>query len=140
VRSINLLKLAFEAELLRLRAMMARQGRRAAFGALALVFGLAVLVWAEAAGWQALLLHFEPLPATFILLGVNLVIAAAFGVLAARSTPGHTEREALRVRRQALEAAQGSMAFTAAVPAVTALLGIRRGSGRRKSWLRPFGP
>ena len=80
MRSINLLKLAFEAELLRLRAMMARQGRRAAFGALALVFGLAVLVWAEAAGWQALLLNFEALPATFILLGVNLVIAAVFGM------------------------------------------------------------
>jgi hypothetical protein len=28
VRSINLLKVAFDAELLRLRAMMARQGRR----------------------------------------------------------------------------------------------------------------
>ena len=140
MRSINLLKLAFEAELLRLRAMMARQGRRAAFGALAVVFGLAVLVWAEAAGWQALLLNFEPLPATFILLGVNLVIAAVFGVLAARSTPGHTEREALRVRRQALEAARGSLVFTAAVPAVTALLGMRRGSGRRSSWLRVFGP
>ena len=140
MRSINLLKLAFEAELLRLRAMIARQGRRAAFGALAVVFGLAVLVWAEAAGWQALLIKLEPLPATFLLLGVNLAIAAACGVLAARSTPGHTECEALRVRRQALEAARGSMAFTAAVPAVTALLGIRRGSGRRRSWLRPFGP
>jgi len=55
---------------------------------------------------------------------LNLAIAAACGVLAARTTPGHTECEALRVRRQALEAARGSMAFTAAVPAVTALLGI----------------
>ena len=140
MRSINLLKLAFEAELLRLRAMMARQGRRAAFGALAVVFGLAVLVWAEAAGWQALLIKFEPLPATFILLGVNLVIAAACGVLAARSTPGHTECEALRVRRQALEAARGSLVFTAAVPTVTALLGMRRGRSSRNSWLRVLGP
>src|SRR6478735_3824474 len=77
VRSINLLRLAFDAELLRLRAMMARQGRRAAFA----------------------------------------VIALIFGVLAARSSPGHTEQEALRVRRQALDAARGALAFTAAVPA-----------------------
>ena len=139
MRSVNLLKLAFEAELLRLRAMMARQGRRAAFGAIAVVFGLAVLAWAEAAGWQALLLKFEPLPATLLLLGVNLVIAPVFGVLAARSTRGHTEREALRVRRQALEAARGSLAFTAALPTATALLGMRRGSGRRRSWLRALG-
>ena len=140
MRSVNLLKVAFEAELLRLRAMMARQARRAAFGATAVVFGLAVLTLAEITGWQALLLKFEPLPATLLLLGVNLAIAAVFGVLAARSTPGHTEREALRVRRQALEAARGSLAFTAAVPAATALLGMRRGSDRRRSWLRPFGP
>ena len=123
MRSVNLLKLAFEAELLHLRAMMARQGRRAAFGAIAVVFGLAVLALAEAAGWQALLLKFGPLPATLLLLGVNLAIAAVFGV-----------------RRQALEAARGSLAFTAAVPAATALLGMRRGSGRRRSWLRLFGP
>jgi len=38
---------------------------------------------------------------------LNLAIAAACGVLAARTTPGHTECEALRVRRQALEAARG---------------------------------
>ena len=140
MRSVNLLKLAFEAELLRLRAMMARQG-----GARRLARSPSFLHWpclalAEVAGWQALRLKFEPLPATLILLGVNLAIAAVFGVLAARSSPGHTEREALRVRRQALEAARGSLAFTAAVPAATALLGMRRGSGRRRSWLRPFGP
>jgi hypothetical protein len=140
MRSVNLLKLAFEAELLRLRAMMARQGRRAALGAIAVVFGLAVLALAEATAWQTLLFKFEPLPATLILLGVNLAIVAVFGVLAARSTPGNTEREALRVRRQALDAARGSLAFSAAVPAATALLGMRRGSGRRRSWLRPFGP
>jgi hypothetical protein len=42
---------------------------------------------------------------TLILLGINVVIAAIFGALAARSSPSHTEREALRVRRQALDAA-----------------------------------
>ena len=137
MRSVNLLKVAFDAELLRLRAMMARQGRRAAFAVIALIFALMVLALAEATGWLALRHRFESIPATLILLGVNLVIAAIFGVLAARSSPGHTEQEALRVRRQAFDAARGALAFTAAVPAVTRLLSNRRerGAGR---WRIPF--
>jgi hypothetical protein len=106
VRSINLLKIAAEAELLRLRTMMARQVRRGIFGAVAVVFGVAVLALAEVASWQALRLKFQPIPATLILLGINLAIAAVFGVLAARSAPSHTEQDALRVRRQALETAR----------------------------------
>jgi hypothetical protein len=136
VRSINLLKVAFDAELLRLRAMMARQGRRAAFAVIALIFALAVLALAEATGWLALRHRVESIPATLILLGVNLVIAAIFCVLAARSSPGHTEQEALRVRRQALDAARGTLAFAAAVPAVTHLL--RRGRDRTRRWRIPF--
>jgi threonine/homoserine/homoserine lactone efflux protein len=132
VRSVNLLKTAAEAELLRLRTMMARQVRRGIFGAVAAVFGVAVLALAEVAGWQALRLKFQPIPTTLILLGINLVIAAAFGVLAARSAPGHTEREALRVRRQALETARGSLVVTAALPAVRLLRGRR--TRRRGSW------
>ena len=133
VRSINLLKLALDAEMLRLRAMAARQGRRAAFGSIALIFALAVLALAEIAGWQGLRLRVEAIPTTLILLGSNLVIAAVFGLLAARSSPGHAELEALRVRRQALDAARGSLFITAAVPAATALLGFGRRGGRRRS-------
>jgi hypothetical protein len=137
VRSVNLLKIAFDAELLRLRAMMARQGRRAAFAVIALIFALVVLALAEATGWLALRHRFESIPATLILLGGNLVIAVIFGVLAAWSSPGHTEQEALRVRRQALDGARGALAFTAAVPAVTRLLSNwrERGAGR---WRIPF--
>ena len=136
MRSINLLKIAAEAELLRLRAMMARQVRRGIFGAVAAVFGLAVLALAEVAGWLALLLKFQPIVSTLILLGANLAIAAVFGVLAARSSPGHTEQEALQVRQQALEAARGSLVFTAALPTVRLLRGGRtRGGGSWRSFL-----
>jgi hypothetical protein len=133
VRSINLLRIATEAELLRLRALLARQGRRAGFAAVAVIFALGVLVLAEAAGWQVLRLYVASIPATLILLGVNVVITAIFGLLAARSSPGHAEREAFQVRRQALDAARGSLVFTAAVPTATALLrlGHRRGGLRR---------
>lgn len=138
MRSLNLLKLALDAEILRLRAMAARQGRRAAFGSIALVFALAVLVLAEMAGWQWLRLQVEAIPATLILLGINLVVGAIFGLLAARSSPGHAEREALRVRQQALDAARGSLLITAAVPAATALLGFNRRGGRGRSWFPLF--
>ena len=137
MRSVDLLKIALEAELLRLRAMLARQGRRAAFAFAGLVFALAVLACAELAGWQGLRLWVEAIPATLILLGINLVIAAVFGLLAARSSPGHAEREALRVRQQALDAARGSLLITAGVPAATTLLGFGRRERRRQSWL-PF--
>ena len=136
MRSINLLKLALDAEVLRLRAMMARQGRRAAFGSIALVFALAVLALAEIAGWQGLRLRVEAIPTTLILLGINLVVAAVFGLLAARSSLGHAEQEARRVR-QALDAARESVFITAAVPAATSLLGFDRRGGRRGFWL-PF--
>jgi hypothetical protein len=138
VRSINLLKLALDAEILRLRAMATRQGRRAAFGSIALIFALAVLALAEIAGWQGLRLRVEAIPTTLILLGINLVIAAVFGLLAARSSPGHAEREALQVRQQALDAARGSLFFPSAVPAATTLLGFVRRNGRRRSWFRFF--
>jgi hypothetical protein len=133
VRSINLLKLALDAEILYLRAMLARQARRAAFGSAALIFTLVVLALTEIAAWQGLRLWFEAIPTTLILLGINLVIAAVFGVLAARSAPGHGEQEALRVRRQALDGARGLLVFATAVPAATRLLGFG-GKGRRASW------
>ncbi len=130
MRGINLLKIAGEAELLRLRALITRQARRGIFGAVAALFGVVVLALAEVAGWQALRLKVQPIAATLILLGINLAIAAAFGLLAARSAPSHAEQEALQVRRQALEAARGSLALTAALPLATRLL--RRRTRRRR--------
>ncbi len=137
MRSISLLRIAAEAELLRLRAMVARQGRRVAFGMVAFIFVIGVLILAEAAGWQGLCIYMGSIAATLILLGVNLVIAGIFGLLAARSSPGHAEQEALRVRRQALDAARGSLAVTAAVPVATTLLRRRR-SKRQQPWLQRF--
>jgi uncharacterized membrane protein len=117
--------------------MAARQGRRAAFGMVAFIFVISVLILAEVTGWQALRLYVASIAATLILLGVNLVIAAIFGVLAMRSSPGHAEQEALRVRQQALEAARGSLTLTAIVPVATTLLRRRRG-GRQQPGLQRF--
>ena len=130
VRSVNLLKLAAEAEVLRYRCMAARQGRRAAFGAIALLFVLAVLVLGEVAAWLALYRPFTAIETTLILLGINLVIAIVFGVLAARSSPSLAEREALRVRQQSLDAARGALSLAALVPVGNTLLRHWRSNGR----------
>ena len=122
VRSVNLLKLAAEAEVLRYRSMAARQGRRAAFGAIALLFMLAVLALGEVAAWLALCLNFEPIETTLILLGINLIIAIPFGLLAARSSPSRAEHEALQVRQQSLDAARGALSLAALIPVGNTLL------------------
>jgi hypothetical protein len=115
-------------------------GRRgaASYGGIAALFALAVLTLAEVAAWQALRLKVAAIPATLILLGANLALVAIFGVLAARSAPGREEREAMQVRRQALDAARGSLAFTALAPMATHLL-IGRRSTRRRSWRSRLG-
>jgi uncharacterized membrane protein len=130
MRSVNLLKIAAEAEVLRYRSMAARQGRRAAFGAIALLFLLAVLALGEVAAWLALYRRFEPIETTLILLGINLVIAIVFGLLAARSSPSLAEREALRVRQQSLDAARGALSLAALIPVGNTLLRHWRNNGR----------
>jgi hypothetical protein len=129
MQSINLLRIAAEAELLRLRAMLARQGRRAAFGAIALVFTLGVLILVEMAVWQILSWYVAPISATLILLSLNLVIAAACGALAVWSAPDAVERDALRVRQEALDGARKAVTVSAAVPIAGTLL--RRWQRRR---------
>jgi hypothetical protein len=131
VRSVNLVKIAAEAEILHIRSLLARQARRAAFGAGALIFALAVLGLAEIAGWETLRLYVTGIVATLILLGINLVVAAVLGMLAARSSPSHTEEEALRVRREALDGARGALSITAAVPLLRLV-----GRKRRRSFFR----
>src|SRR3978361_2465014 len=116
MRAVDLAKGAAGAEILRIRHMLKRQGTRAAFGLAALIFALGVLVLAHVAGWQVLRLYLPPIYATLILLGVDLVVAAIFGILAARSSPSHDEREALAIRQRALHEARNSMALDTLIP------------------------
>ena len=132
MRATNLLKVAAEAEILRIQFMLKRQGVRAAFALVALIFVLGVLVLANVAAWQVLRLYIEPIYATLVLLGVNLVIAVIFGILAARSSPSSTERDALQVRQRALREARSSLALGALVPVAGALLRSRRNNAARK--------
>jgi hypothetical protein len=137
MRATSLIRVAAEAEVLRIRHLLKRQGMRAVLGLAGVVFILGVLVLANIAGWQVLRLYVSAISATLIMLGVNLLIAAIFGVLAARSSPSRTEREALEVRRRALQEARSSVALGALLPAAGALLRSSRNNVRRRPlWRR----
>ena len=140
MRATNLAKVAAQAEILRLQHLLKRQGIRAAFGLVALIFLVAVLVFANVIGWQVARLYVSPIYASLIMLGVNLVIAAVFGVLASRSTPSREEQEALDLRRQALHEARNSLALGALVPVAGMLLRARRTPPQKQSlWRRLHG-
>jgi ribose/xylose/arabinose/galactoside ABC-type transport system permease subunit len=136
MRAVDLVKIAAEAEILRIRHMLKRQGMRAALGFVAIVFALGVLVLANVAGWQVLRLYVPPIYATLIMLGINLLIAVIFGLLAARSSPSRAEREALEIRGRALREARTSLALGALIPVAGALLRSRRGSTRKRPFWR----
>ena len=126
MRAVSLARVAAEAELLRIQHMLKRQGMRAAFGAIAAVFAIGVLVLCNVAGWQVLRWYVPPIYATLILLGINTVVMAVFATLAARSSPSYAEREAFRIRQQAIHEARGSLALTALVPLAGTVLRSRR--------------
>jgi hypothetical protein len=134
MRAVNLATIAAKAEILRIQRMLKRQGLRAVFGLVAVLFALGVLVLAHVAGWQVLRLYVPPIYATLIFLGVDLVVAAIFGILAARSSPSGAEREALAIRQRALHEAQSSLALGALIPIAGGLLRSRRND----AWKRPF--
>ena len=112
MRATSLIKVAVEAEMLRIRHMLTRQGMRAAYGLVAFVFVLGVLVLANIVGWQVLRLYVDSIYATVILLGINLLLTAIFAMLAAKSSPSYAEREALKVGQEALREVQGSVAIS----------------------------
>ncbi len=136
MRAVNLAKVGAEAEILRLRHLLKRQGKRAAFGLVAVLFALGVLVLAHVAGWQVLQLYVPPIYATLILLGVDVVFAAIFGILAARSSPSAAERDALAIRQRALHEARNSLALGALLPLAGTVLRTRRNDARKRPFWR----
>ena len=62
--------------------MLKRQGMRAAFGGIAAVFAVGVLVLCNVAGWQVLRWYVQPIYATLVLLGINSVRGLGSTVLA----------------------------------------------------------
>ena len=112
MRTLRLARLAAEAEGLRLRYRARRTAARITLALLALVFLLAALLFGHIAVWYWLRKYWQPQYVGLTFSGVDIVLAMVLGLLASRSTPGRMEREALAVRRHALEGASRSIAWT----------------------------
>ncbi len=113
MRALRLARIAAEAEGLRLRYSAQRTVVRAILGLVALAFLFGALVFGQIAAWYWLRMSWDVPVVALILGGAELVLAVMFGLLAARSSPGRIEVEALAVRRRALESATSSLAFSA---------------------------
>ena len=97
---------------------------RAAMACIALVFLLWGLALAHVAIWFAIRGNGDVAPwaTALIMAGGDTAIALFLLLIAARSSPGRVEREALLVRKRALESATGGVAFvTLLVPALLRL-------------------
>ena len=114
MRPDKLARIAAEAEILRLRRMATRIGTRAAFAVVALMFVIGALVLGHLAIWYLVRIDLNQpvLIATAILGGGDLLIAVVLGILAGRSSPSRAEREALKVRRDALAGLRSAFSIT----------------------------
>jgi hypothetical protein len=129
MRPVRLARIAAEAEGVRLRGMVSRIATRAAFAAVALLFVIGVIVFAHIAAWFELRTALDQtfLAATGEVAGVDLLVAIILGVLASRSSPSRVEREALDVRRKAVEAIGGTFSLAQlAVPVLRLGANLRR--------------
>lgn len=112
MRTLRLARIAAEAEGLRLREQAGRTMRRAVFAIIALGFLIAALACAHIAAWYWLRLYWTEPGAALVMAGADIAVAVLLMVLAARSSPGRVELEALAVRRRAWDSATGSLAVT----------------------------
>jgi hypothetical protein len=113
MRALRLARIAAEAEGLRFRERARRTATRAAFAIVAMGFLAGAVVFAHLAAWFWLRLAWEARHAALIVAGADLVLAIFLAFLAARSSPGRVELEALAVRRRAIESAASTLAFSA---------------------------
>lgn len=144
MRTVRLARVAAQAEILLVRRIATAIFRRAAYGLVAAVFALAVLVMLHVVAALALeqLAHLSPLIAVLIVMVVDLVPLVIFGMLAAGKISDPVADEARRVRDQSLEQARQSLTLAAMLAPATRLVaqtGILRmlvraaGSGLRRS-------
>jgi len=125
----RLVRIAAEAEGVRLRGMLSRIVTRAVVGVIAVAFMLGAVVFAHVAAWYWLRMGLEQdfLTATGILGGGDLLMAIILGFLASRSTPSRIEREALDVRRKAIQGMAGTLSVAQlAIPLMRIAANLRR--------------
>jgi predicted histidine transporter YuiF (NhaC family) len=128
-RSVQLAKVAGQAELLRLRRRGRRIAVRAGFGVVATVFLLGALAAAHVAGAIELSQYVAPVWAVLIIAAIDLVIAIVLGILASRSAPDRIEREAQQVSEEARSQLMELATFTSLIGPALRMLGGRKTYG-----------
>jgi hypothetical protein len=112
VHPLRLLRIAIEAERLRLGLQVKRTETRVAMAVVALAMLLGALGFGHVAVWYWLRDYLSAKYVALIFAGVDLVIALVLLLLAARSSPGLAEAEAHAVRRRALESAAEALTIS----------------------------
>lgn len=125
MRTVQLARLAARSEILLLRRNAGAVARRAAYGAVAAVFAIGALTLLHVLGFLALrqYAHIEAVGSAAIVLGVDVVIAAIFGVLASGAVKDPIAAEARLVRDQSLEQMRESLTSAAMIRPAARLLG-----------------
>ena len=129
IRSLRLVRIAAEAEGLRLQRLARRTAIRIVLGLVALFFLFCAFAVFHVGVWFLLRndLGWEAQTVGLAMAGFDFFIAIVVGVIAAMSSPGRIERDALDVRRRALENATTNVGLTAAViPALRLTVGLMR--------------
>ena len=114
----RLLRIALEAERLRISLHARRTAGRVAMGTIALALLLGGLGFGHVAAWYWLRGYLLGQYVALIFVGVDLLFALVLFLLAFRSSPGLAEVEALAVRRRALEQAGESLTIAALIARV----------------------
>jgi len=125
LRPIGALRIAAEAEGLRLKSQASRIASRMVMGVIALVFLLVALAFVHIAIWFWLRLDYgwAQYWVACIIVGGDVILAAALGLMAARSSPSRVEREAREVRQRAIAGLGTTVATSTLVVPVIRVIG-----------------
>jgi hypothetical protein len=109
----RLIRVAIEAEMLRLGLHARRTAGRAVLGCIAVALMLGAIGFGHVAVWFWLRNYLAEQYVALIFAGIDLFLALLLFLLAFRSSPGLAELEALAVRRRALENATQTLSISA---------------------------
>ena len=132
MRTVDLGRTAAQAEVLLIQRMIRRQVMRVVWGAVAAVFGIAVLVMLHVLAFMALAALLPPILDAAAVLAFDAVLLIVFVVFALRGAPDPIEVEARTIRDQALSEMRESLAIGMLIGPAGRL--AMRAAGRKNLW------
>ena len=126
---MKLLGLAAEAEIERWKLQASRQGRRALWVGIGVVFAMAAFAMLHICIWMALFALVRPVWAALIVVVLDIIAAGIFLFMARDNSRGADEIAALALRNTALHAARDDLTVLNGVWTVVSL--VRGARGKR---------